>query len=108
MPYVKGVTKRRQYCRPQKRLGIVTSLRGPYAGGPERRPPQRAPGFNSSLPMIFPAAVAGKILFKKCPGLVKESRTVSAVPPKADMCGATRNVAMGQKRTWGRLRAFRE
>jgi hypothetical protein len=48
--------------------------------------------------MIFPAEVAGKILCKKCPillGLVKESRTVSALLPKADMCGAAKDVRYG-------------
>ena len=41
------------------------------------------------LPIVFPAAVAGKILCKKCLillGQTSRSRALSAVPPKADMC----------------------
>ena len=52
--------------------------------------------------MIFPARVAGKILCKKCLillGLLKESRAGSAVPPKADMCDANKDVTFGPKRT---------
>ena len=52
--------------------------------------------------MIFPAAVAGKILCKKRSillGLVKESRTVSAVPPKADIPERGHVPANGEKRT---------
>ena len=45
----------------------------------------------SNLPIVFPAAVAGKILCKKCLillGQTSRSRALSAVPPKADMCSA--------------------
>src|SRR5262249_52138024 len=34
-------------------------------------------------------------------------KLMSALPPKATP-NATRGIALGQKRTWGRLRAFRE
>jgi hypothetical protein len=56
MPYVKRVTKRRQILPTPEEARNSDVTAGPglptYAGGPERRPPQRAPGFNSS--QVFP------------------------------------------------------
>ena len=49
-------------------------------------------------PMVVPARVAGTTLCRKCLillGLAKVPRPVHAVPPKADMCGAARDVRFG-------------
>jgi len=50
------------------------------------------------LPIVFPAAVAGKIPCKKdliLLGRARRGRAQSAVPPKADMCAALVHVCFG-------------
>src|SRR5215510_14115951 len=39
---------------------------------------------------------------------MRSAKSMSALPPKADMCGATSGVALGQKRTSDHLRPFRK